>query len=502
VVDVATGVEVPSQSVVVDGQPRLRILARDVPSVGYRVYEVRAGAGATFPPAASVALPAADNGIYRVALGARGQITSLLDDKDGNRELVDTASGALNDLGLGSGTVTLESSGPVSATLDVAAAGTPPHETRVTLYAGLDRVDVENRITANFGSANQGYASRFDLPGVVMRHEEVGMLARVARAAQGGDYADQNARVDYLTFNHFVDLSQAGRGVTVSNWDAQFFTPGNSTPTVLDTSTPAIRALVGAPVQGPDVGFSGQNGDALFLNRFALRTHGAYDAGDAMRFALEHQNPLVAARLTGGPGGPLPATTWSLLAIDEPDAILWALKPAEEGIDYGLIARVWHVGDQPEAVTLSLPPYGIASAQRTTHVETYVEPANVIGGVLSETLKRQEMATWRLYPNLGPSPVDVGHGGAAELALTAFPNPARADEARFVAYRLPSAGRVRLEVFDLRGARVATLVDGVVEAGSHVARWQADGRRVAPGVYFTRLEAAGKVMRRRVVVLE
>ena len=125
VIDVATGVEVPSQ--VMPGSPvKVRILAADVPSVGYRVYAVRPGAGASFPPSATIASPSFDNGIYAVRLGARGNIVSLIDHKDGNRELVDaTAGGSIHDLGSGNGAVTVESSGPVSTTLLVVAGGSP-----------------------------------------------------------------------------------------------------------------------------------------------------------------------------------------------------------------------------------------------------------------------------------------------------------------------------------------------------------------------------------------
>ncbi len=44
-IDVATSQEVPSQIVTVDGQTYLRILASDVPSVGYKVFEIQAGPG-------------------------------------------------------------------------------------------------------------------------------------------------------------------------------------------------------------------------------------------------------------------------------------------------------------------------------------------------------------------------------------------------------------------------------------------------------------------------
>jgi alpha-mannosidase len=403
VVDVTTGQQVPSQFVTVGGQTRLRVLAGAVPSVGYRVFEVRAGAGTTFPASATVGGATADNGVYAVTLGGRGQVTSLRDRRDGDREYVE-AGQALHDLGSGSGTVTVETAGPVSTTLRVVAGGSPAHETRVTLHAGLDRVEIEGVITQNF-SSNVSYASRFALPGAVMRHEEVGMIARVGRAAQGGDYADQNARTDWLTMNHFVDLSTATRGVTVSNWDSPFFQAGNSTVSTLDTGTPAIRASVGMQVDGSAYGIPAQGGDSRFTHRFALRAHGDYDGAAAMRFALEHQNPLVATRVTGAAGAPLPATGWSLVTLPSTDVMLWALKPAEDGPTSGVVARVWNLADASRAFTLALPPTGIAAARRTTHIETDLGPAALAGGVVGETLARQQLATFRLVPQgaIGPA---------------------------------------------------------------------------------------------------
>ncbi len=413
VVDVTTGQDVPSQVVIVGGTNVVRILASNVPSVGYKVYEVRAGAGTSFPAAATVVGATLDNGTYAVTLGTRGNLTSVIDHRDGNRELVDAAAGGLHDLGNGGGSVTAENAGPVSVTLRVVAGGTPSHETRVTLYAGLDRVDIEGLVTQNF-SNNVAYASRFNLAGATMRHEEVGMIAKVARAAQGGDYADQNARTDWLSFGHFVDLSQSTRGVTVSNWDSPFFQAGNSTVNTLDGGTPTIKACVGMQVDGTTYGIANQGGDTRFMNRFALRAHGAYDGAAAMRFALEHQNPLVATRVTGTAGSTLPATTWALVSLPSSNVMLWSLKPAEEGIGQGVIARVWNLADATSSLSLTLPPTGIASAERTTHIETNLGAATLAGGALTASLARQQMATFRLFPqsaivanpdNIRPAPV-------------------------------------------------------------------------------------------------
>ena len=57
---------------------------------------------------------------------------------------------------------------------------------------------------------------------------------------------------------------------------------------------------------------------------------------------------------------------------------------------------------------------------------------------------------------------------------------------------------MRLTVLDVRGRRVATLVDGPLSAGRHEARL--DGS-LAAGVYIIRLEAGGTVITRQAVVV-
>ena len=80
------------------------------------------------------------------------------------------------------------------------------------------------------------------------------------------------------------------------------------------------------------------------------------------------------------------------------------------------------------------------------------------------------------------------------------PNPTRGT----VAFRfaLPAAGRVRAEVFDVRGRRVATVLDRELVAGSWEAAWdgRAGGSAAAPGVYFLRLTAPGVRASRILVV--
>jgi hypothetical protein len=72
-------------------------------------------------------------------------------------------------------------------------------------------------------------------------------------------------------------------------------------------------------------------------------------------------------------------------------------------------------------------------------------------------------------------------------------------------YRLPAPTQVRIEVFDLAGHRVRTLVDGWQETGEHeIALLVRDGsvRPMSPGVYFVRITAAGESRSLRLVALD
>ena len=73
-----------------------------------------------------------------------------------------------------------------------------------------------------------------------------------------------------------------------------------------------------------------------------------------------------------------------------------------------------------------------------------------------------------------------------------------------IAYSLPKAGTVRLRVFDVNGRRVRTLRNGERLAGSHVEVWDGrddQGMPLASGVYFARLEVAGRTLVQRLALI-
>lgn len=84
-----------------------------------------------------------------------------------------------------------------------------------------------------------------------------------------------------------------------------------------------------------------------------------------------------------------------------------------------------------------------------------------------------------------------------ELA-SAAPNPF--NPTTLLSYTLPQAGAARLELFNLRGERVATLASGPQTAGTH--RLVFEGGGLASGVYLLRLESAGQARVQRLLLLK
>ena len=109
----------------------------------------------------------------------------------------------------------------------------------------------------------------------------------------------------------------------------------------------------------------------------------------------------MTGALIGNDTGPFPGTTYSLITVTDPNVLLWALKPAEEGIGRGVIARLWNVSDAPATATLTFTP-GLSAAQRTTHIETDLAPVALAGtDAISAAFARQQILTYRL---LTPQP--------------------------------------------------------------------------------------------------
>ena len=98
--------------------------------------------------------------------------------------------------------------------------------------------------------------------------------------------------------------------------------------------------------------------------------------------------------------------------------------------------------------------------------------------------------------------VDEVVTGEKGLLLAAnVPNPVT--NSTEIAFETQTRSAVRLEIFDVNGKQVATLVDRTLGAGRHTASWDgrsADGSKLPSGTYTYRL-TAGSAMVSRTMIL-
>jgi hypothetical protein len=102
--------------------------------------------------------------------------------------------------------------------------------------------------------------------------------------------------------------------------------------------------------------------------------------------------------------------------------------------------------------------------------------------------------------------VGVGPGSIADALRIdrVAPNPAVGDGKSVIAFSLPGAAHVSIDLYDLRGARVRRLISETRSAGPGSVAWDGrtdDGRVAAAGVYVMVLRSGGAVERAKLVRL-
>jgi len=145
-------------------------------------------------------------------------------------------------------------------------------------------------------------------------------------------------------------------------------------------------------------------------------------------------------------------------------------------------------GSVPDSILIAVGGYGTADG------EALADQAPSGGG--NADIERSEYYVLRL--------TQTGTDGVlgCPSLLQSSPNPARG-EAR-IRFALPVGAAATVEIYDVRGRRVATLEDGDFPAGSHSVGWNGvddAGREVPAGVYFYRLTTPTSTVTRKLVLL-
>ena len=83
-----------------------------------------------------------------------------------------------------------------------------------------------------------------------------------------------------------------------------------------------------------------------------------------------------------------------------------------------------------------------------------------------------------------------------------YPNPFNLDTK--IAFNITHTSNVKVEIFNILGQRVNTLLDGHLEAGEHTVEWDgqgSNGQPLAGGIYFYRLTAGDMIETIKMILL-
>ncbi len=79
-----------------------------------------------------------------------------------------------------------------------------------------------------------------------------------------------------------------------------------------------------------------------------------------------------------------------------------------------------------------------------------------------------------------------------------YPNPF--NPSTTISFSLPEASEVQLNIYNILGQQVATLVNDVKNAGSYKINW--DASNLSSGMYIYRLQAGSKVITNRMILMK
>jgi alpha-mannosidase len=338
------GKTVPSQRL---STGELAFLAQSVPPLAGRRFTITTGKAA-----ASGTAKAETNGLRTSAVSvqvdpASGAIASLrstaidaelCDNRSGVglnryyyvlRHRVDQAQQA------GQPKISVKESGPLVATLSVEsdAPGCVKLSRDIRVVDGLDRVDITNVIDKKAVREKEGVhlgfafnvpngVMRLDIPWAVMRPE----IDQIPGSCK-----------NFLCVGRWADVSNPQYGVSWATLDAPMVEVGAITGDIyLPRHDPKGNDWM-AKLEPSQTLYSMVMNNHWFTNykadqegpttfRYALRPHGAYDAGAAQRFGIECSQPLAAAAACG------PAPTENpLLSVEPAGVIVTSIEPIEAG---------------------------------------------------------------------------------------------------------------------------------------------------------------------------
>jgi uncharacterized protein (DUF1501 family) len=180
------------------------------------------------------------------------------------------------------------------------------------------------------------------------------------------------------------------------------------------------------------------------------------------------------------------------------------LSNASLGTDHGTAAPLFVWGAGVSGGILGTSPVIPATVTAKDNVAMQYDYRSVYSSILKDwlgvtgaDLTKVLLKDFPTLPIIG-TPVRSPGPAAVESALEPnYPNPFRG--ATTLRYRVAAGERVRLRVFDSKGALVRTVVDAFHAPGSYARTLEAGS--MPPGTYYCRLDLGGKSLQRALEVM-
>ena len=426
-VDLATNRAVPYE--VLSTGPayrRVRFLAQDVPSVGYKAYALKETKAAS-PTAQATAEGAMENQYYRVVLDpASGAVKSIFD-KELDKELVNASSPYRFDQYLyvtgadqtpnrliqyssvspvpelsihnASGgrllSVTNQPFGVV-ARLESSGVNTPRIETEVILFNGQKKIEFINHVHKTEVYTKEGvyFAFPFAMEHPQFRYEIQNGFVDPSRDQLPG------AGKEWFSVQHWVAAEQGNVAAALVPVDASLVALGDIVRGTWPVEFGQRPGTIFSYVMNNywDTNYAaGQGGDFTF--RYVLTSGNNLPPAYLSRLGREEMSPLEADQITSQDKAinsprPLDSAQGSFLRVDQSNVALETWKTAEDGD--GTILRFVEVAGKESTVDVQTPLLNVESAWMSDALERKQGPLSVSSHGFRFSVKPFQIVTVRL----------------------------------------------------------------------------------------------------------
>lgn len=410
---------------------RVRFLARDLPPVGYKCFQIRAVSGSAAAPAMSTSTRI-ENNFYRITVDPETGAVESIFDKQLGRELVDphspyrfgqylyvtggdpkgdglnrmihpyqplpVAELAIHPATGGSYLGTEKTPWGNSIKLRASDVNTPAIDLEILLYDNQKRIDFDYSVQKSYTTDKEGVY--FAFPTSVTPPE-------FAYAIQQGwvDPAHdllKGASLEWFNIQKWMAVHDSSMTVGIVPLDASLASFGDINRGLWPSEfTPATATLFSYAMNNYwHTNYrAGQGGTFTF--RYALTSAKDFDPPALTRLGWESMeapqlDSVINQDKVGNPEEPLPAEGTSFLTINAPDIALVTWKLAEDGD--GTILRLQETAGQSTEATVTLLHSTVRSARLCNSVEDRLRDLAVTNNQVHLAFHPHQVLTVRLTP--------------------------------------------------------------------------------------------------------